>query len=530
MADDNDGDLVDSQDSDLPKQLEAGIRALDIRCRESGGWFAIHHGIYYLSANFHDVLNQCQAFLSSHPTEFILMRVMQESAELKIAPGDVVIYHANPDDKVSDQEFNNVFAKYFDDTRYNGLFYKPPAGKGYDNYMPTVGEVKGKIVILQDFGPEDSTRYGIKYGFGDGSKYIQDKFGLDDNWSLYYKWIAVQNHLAKANNAYNSNKMNGDMGFYVNFLSAAMGGSVLVFPYFVASGHSDPRSNAPRLSTGMTKCVYGDKYPDFPKVNCAFNPFCWDTDCTIAFEGTNILTYDYIHNHHVKYTGIVYIDFPGQGLIDRIIALNVVVNNQLTGWSGAQNFGFAGDGFNHLRACEGRTITLSCASGHTLSLGGCWYGSPVNDGGYNMCPHSAKGHCNPQGMNCGGYIGGHCNGRQSCSIVFNNGNMGGDPCPNIYKFGAIAIRCNYVYSAQSDQPNLIQLDDWEVSDFNDRNDGTYFKPFLMVIFGLIFINIVCCVIYCCKQRRRKHGKYEYKPVSQESSETEREIESDIGNK
>ena len=38
--------------------------------------------------------------------------------------------------------------------------------------------------------------------------------------------------------------------------------------------------------------------------------------CTTAFEGTNILTTDYIIKNDLKYTGIVVSDFPGPDLIN----------------------------------------------------------------------------------------------------------------------------------------------------------------------------------------------------------------------
>src|SRR6202035_4559996 len=62
----------------LTTQLDAGIRAIDIRVRVVGGAFAIHHTNIYQNANFDDVLTKAQSFLSAHPTETILMNLHGE--------------------------------------------------------------------------------------------------------------------------------------------------------------------------------------------------------------------------------------------------------------------------------------------------------------------------------------------------------------------------------------------------------------------------------------------------------------------
>src|SRR5258708_2857426 len=59
----------------LTAQLDAGIRAIDIRVRivNNGTAFAIHHTDVYEDANFDDVLTKAQAFLSANPSESIVM-------------------------------------------------------------------------------------------------------------------------------------------------------------------------------------------------------------------------------------------------------------------------------------------------------------------------------------------------------------------------------------------------------------------------------------------------------------------------
>lgn len=169
------------------------------------------------------------------------------------------------------------------------------------NENPTLGEVRGKIVMLQSF--EAGTSYGINWN-SDTLK-IQDDYKLGTNWDLYSKWEKVKVHLKDAN----GNKPN----IYINFLS----GSVGSFPYFVASGQSSPQNGAPRLLTGKTTSGWQNDWPDFPRIGCFIGI------CSIAFEGTNNLIINHICAcSDIKHAGIIMCDFPGPDLINTIIALN----------------------------------------------------------------------------------------------------------------------------------------------------------------------------------------------------------------
>ena len=104
---------------------------------------------------------------------------------------------------------------------------------------------------------------------------------------------------------------------FINYLSGAMadGSANVVFPYFVASGKSYWSTAAPQLATGkMTPFFTG--WPEFPRVGCVGDL------CTIVYEGTNQLTYQWLKAAPRNRVGIIMADFPGPGLIDQIIAVN----------------------------------------------------------------------------------------------------------------------------------------------------------------------------------------------------------------
>lgn len=273
------GDIAQTQSMDLATQLKSGIRALDIRCRHLNNAFRIHHGIIDQQATFDDVMKAVTAFLAAHPRETVLMRVKEEY-----------------DAKGNSRDFAATFADYLG--KYPDKFWK------YTSDNPTLGEVRGKIVLLQNF--TSGTQYGIKWD----SLKIQDDFSVKTNWDLEGKWNKVSAQMDAA-------KANGGNAIYVNFLSAS-GGS---FPYFIASGHSSPGTKAPRLSTGKTTPGWKNCCQMFPRVDCVIGI------CTIAFEGTNVLfasrLLHYNNDKKAKFhTGIVMADFPGYGLIQAVVGQN----------------------------------------------------------------------------------------------------------------------------------------------------------------------------------------------------------------
>ncbi len=96
------------------------------------------------------------------------------------------------------------------------------------------------------------------------------------------------------------------------------------YPYFVASGKSSNGNGDPRLMTGLTTPGFKSSYPDFPRVGCFIGI------CSIAFEGINILGYNYLNSQNFAYTGIIYVDFYGDTLIQKILGKNVALYGKCT--------------------------------------------------------------------------------------------------------------------------------------------------------------------------------------------------------
>jgi hypothetical protein len=153
----------------LKTLLEAGIRILDMRCQHDYNHFLMHHAGHCLFALFGDdgpwrdlgvgdcpgwinVLRTCVEFLRKNPSETILMRV-QWAVCIEDHASQCGSFGIPQN---TDRSFAETFAWYRDEAwceidgenvAYRDYFWKP----GNNTAMPTLGEVRGKIVILQEF-------------------------------------------------------------------------------------------------------------------------------------------------------------------------------------------------------------------------------------------------------------------------------------------------------------------------------------------------------------------------------------------
>ncbi|CAK5278285.1 unnamed protein product [Mycena citricolor] len=270
------GDITECQENlgtsadTLTAQLSAGIRMFDIRLRiESGNTFVVHHGAVYQDANFDDVLTKVSAYLSAHPTEAVLMRVKQECT------GQI----GSCTDVSGQASFVDIFDMYT--ARYPNAFWAPSINRNAAPGTPTLGAVRGKIVLAVINGPQGgrTDSYGLAQfsGWNDGdSTYIQDNYNVPDVGAIATKRDQVRRFL----DAYNA--PGADFGsIFVNFGS---GSSLFAFPNQVAGG------------------AFGVQ---------GVNPF---VEIYLG-QGTDV-------HQAVKRTGVLMLDFPGGGLINKILTFN----------------------------------------------------------------------------------------------------------------------------------------------------------------------------------------------------------------
>lgn len=316
-------DIANCQTMYLRPQLDSGIRALDIRLKLiEGGELWTYHGSVKLHENFETVLDEVIDFLNDNPSEFVIMRVKAE------------------DDDYDKPAFRSAIRARYDMSEYSGHLIRRGMGCVGSNPVcsdiPTVADVRGKIVLIRDYEGTDSQ----DGPWIEDCSVAQNEWKLNSNWDLYDKWTKIKNFAIETDKQWDSNSITS---FHINWLSASTGS----FPYFVASGHSSPQEDAPRLYTGhLSSQSASDRlWPDFPRRACTW--WFWDGElCSVDFEGTNRLFYDHVlGSSSFKFTGIVMMDFPGEGLITRIILKNGYNLDQVSwlGWS-------PGSG---LQECEG---------------------------------------------------------------------------------------------------------------------------------------------------------------------------------
>ena len=125
--------IAKCQALDIGEQLEAGFRYLDIRLAVSKGSLTMVHGFakctksgwpWAGALSFDDVLDQSYAFLNAHPTETIVYAVKQD--------------HGSE----TPEQFEAVLKSYID---------KNPDMWLLTDRIPTVGESRGKIVLLRHY-------------------------------------------------------------------------------------------------------------------------------------------------------------------------------------------------------------------------------------------------------------------------------------------------------------------------------------------------------------------------------------------
>lgn len=159
--------VAQTQSMPLNTQLKAGIRYIDIRVKPINNKLDVYHGSQYQHTSFDTVMDTTINFLKNNPSEVILMRVKDESEGTEKNP----------------ELFKNTFANYWNKSEYNTYFSKSHTTN------PKLGDVRGKIIILQDF--ESSNSYGIPYRSLD----IQDEYtAVNSN-----KFFAIERQLLKAN-------------------------------------------------------------------------------------------------------------------------------------------------------------------------------------------------------------------------------------------------------------------------------------------------------------------------------------------
>ncbi len=188
-----------TQNLTIGEQLNIGVRYLDIRLRHYGDAFVVHHGSVYQHLNFDDVLTQVTAFLAENPSEVVIMEVSEE-------------YTAEN----TTRTFEETFVTYTDNSTYSSYWWR-------HSYVPAMGDVRGKIVLLRRFSGSFRRAGGIDVRpWQDNDQFtLYDTRGVAINVQDFYqinlytnddKWEAILDRLSAA-------QADGSGTLFLNFTS-----------------------------------------------------------------------------------------------------------------------------------------------------------------------------------------------------------------------------------------------------------------------------------------------------------------------
>ena len=174
---------------DIGEQLEAGFRYLDIRLGVSKDKLKLMHGFTVCTDSgwpwagtlfLEDVLEPCYAFLTAHPSETIVFAVKQEHGSETVADFETLL---------------------------NAYIEKEPDLWLTSDTLPTVGEARGKLVLMRRYADEanlgshsgiallwenqnghDDVSKNIAMEENDGYRlFVQDRYeyDADDKWAAF---------------------------------------------------------------------------------------------------------------------------------------------------------------------------------------------------------------------------------------------------------------------------------------------------------------------------------------------------------
>lgn len=248
------------QNWNLTVQMEAGLRYFDIRARPKNGALHIYHGKTYTGYSFKEVLLELFAFLDKQPSEMFVLRLKDE----------ILKSHKDP----------NAFEKAFNHSRFTDPATKGGVAKHLalsgdsSKPLPTLGELRSKILLLQDFKCPKNRLYGVQWA--GPQMVLEDKYNVHSQRVLFEKFAAIEDALQAANSDPLDNKK-----IHLLHTSAAIG----VLPIQAAAG-----------------TLHGNQ------------------------AGMNDQTGEWLDRHindtGSSRTGVVIMDFPGAKIIESVLAWN----------------------------------------------------------------------------------------------------------------------------------------------------------------------------------------------------------------
>jgi hypothetical protein len=184
--------MAQTQDLSIEQQLACGVRAFDLRPCVSGNELVINHGILATNAKFANTMRQLCQFVSSHPSEFVV----------------VVMRHETDGDSNSDK-----WADMISDCLNSDDILPQLAAYRRDL---TVGELRGKVLVFSrdNYGSQPVGAFVTGWGHqadyvtasirgtgrNIGTLYVQDFYEVLDNMTAKLNGIEKLLNFSTKNN------------------------------------------------------------------------------------------------------------------------------------------------------------------------------------------------------------------------------------------------------------------------------------------------------------------------------------------
>ncbi|KAL5611645.1 hypothetical protein BROUX41_000772 [Berkeleyomyces rouxiae] len=174
--------LLQCQMSSLKQQLHAGIRYIDVTGRWKKNKIRVYNGPSRTTFDLDEVFTTALDFLDEYSKEGLILRIHKD-----FWPSDM---NKNFEDKVADKYLASDSEL---GQRIGSRLYILPGPS--QTWVPRVGELRGKIMILQDFPTTVPNRFGIPW---DSDRLVVSdwkdtlgRIGISAKWSVYESKITA---------------------------------------------------------------------------------------------------------------------------------------------------------------------------------------------------------------------------------------------------------------------------------------------------------------------------------------------------
>ncbi|KAL5628401.1 hypothetical protein BROUX41_003149 [Berkeleyomyces rouxiae] len=248
-------DMFQSQNTDIADQLKGGIRYLDVTGRVKNDAIQIYSAGFDTGFKLEQVLATIFEFLKENNRETVILRISKDILG-----------------SATDEAFENFIYDYLMSDAARDYIKLPTLTRNYR--APKLGELRGKLFILQDFSTKTKGRFGLRWG-SRGVSVSNYRFAIGPlgravkwpfiAWGIYWAGQEKENRL------------------HITHSSVALG---TIAPYKTAGGKDDNK------------------------------------------QGINDWLGQYLLDGSVGRTGILSMDFPGQELVGMIIRRNALLYAQ----------------------------------------------------------------------------------------------------------------------------------------------------------------------------------------------------------